>query len=154
MKKRKVVFCIGSTKSVKCDCQPGSPSCAPFLCNGGSATCPQTCAADGDCIMGDVCNCNNICAPTQANGAIYSFVAPKAKAAKPPGEWNRMLIRCQGPLVVVELNGVEVQRASMDDHPEQGKGELPLSKRPRKGLIGLQSHGDRVDFRSIEVREL
>ena len=92
--------------------------------------------------------------PAQANGAIYGFVAPKAKAAKPPGEWNRMTIRCQGPLVVVDLNGVEIQHASMADHPEKGKGELPLSERPRKGLIGLQSHGDRVDFRHIEVREL
>jgi hypothetical protein len=92
--------------------------------------------------------------PHQFNGSIYAFVPPKAKVATPVGQWNRMVIRCQGPLVQVQINGVEVQKANMDEQTQPGKGDLPLSKRPRKGLIGLQSHGDPVDFRAIEVREL
>jgi hypothetical protein len=92
--------------------------------------------------------------PTHRNASIYTFVGPKVNPAKPPGEWNRLVIRCKGPLVVVELNGVETSRVNMDEHQEPGKGTIPLSKRPRKGLVGLQSHGDKVDFRNIEITEL
>lgn len=92
--------------------------------------------------------------PKQRNGAIYSFVAPKARAARPAGEWNRLVIRCEGPLLVVHLNGVEIQRVNLDEQTQKGKGDLPLCRRPRRGLIGLQSHGDPVDFREIEIREL
>jgi hypothetical protein len=92
--------------------------------------------------------------PEQAGGSLYTFVAPSRKPQKPPGTWNKMFIRCQGPRVVVKINNVEVIDASMDDHPEKGKGTVPLKDRPRRGLIGLQSHGDPVDFRNIEIREL
>jgi hypothetical protein len=92
--------------------------------------------------------------PSQYNGSIYSFVGPKSRPAKPAGQWNRMTVRCQGPHVSVSINGVEVVSANMDEHTEKGKGELPLSERPRKGLVGLQSHGDPVDFRNVEIREL
>lgn len=33
----------------------GTPSCAPFVCSATSATCPATCAGDGDCVSGDYC---------------------------------------------------------------------------------------------------
>ena len=92
--------------------------------------------------------------PVQANCAVYSFMPPKARAAKPAGEWNRLTIRCEGPRLYVRLNGVEVQDVELDKQTAQGKGKLPLSQRPRRGLIGLQSHGDPVSFRDIELRPL
>lgn len=92
--------------------------------------------------------------PTQRNGSLYTFVAPKAKVHKPAGEWNHIEIRCQGPSVVVRLNGVEIQNVNLDTQTQKGKGDLPLSQRPRKGLVGIQSHGDPVDFRNIQIREL
>jgi hypothetical protein len=88
------------------------------------------------------------------NGSVYSFAAPKASPGKPAGEWNRMTIRCKGPHLVVRINGVEVQNLNLDEQQQKGKGDLPLSQRPRKGLVGVQSHGDPVDFRRIEIREL
>jgi hypothetical protein len=89
------------------------------------------------------------------NGSIYTHVAPKAQAARPPGEWNQYVIRCQGPMIVIHLNGVEIQNANVDQYADSlGKGKTPLSARPRRGCIGLQSHGDQVDFRNIEIREL
>src|SRR5207253_204123 len=45
----------------------GSPSCQPYLCSGGSA-CPSSCAADGDCATGNICNCASRCVAPQANG--------------------------------------------------------------------------------------
>jgi len=93
--------------------------------------------------------------PEQYTGSIYYQVAARQGAAKPPGEWNHFLITCDGPLVVVELNGVEVTRANMDEHTV-GKGDLtPLSERPRKGHIGVQCHDEsRVDFRNIKIKVL
>jgi hypothetical protein len=92
--------------------------------------------------------------PSQYNGSIYHLVAPKAKAAKPAGEWNRLVIRCQGPRIEVHLNGVEIQNVNADDYPTAENNLVPLAKRPRKGCIGLQSHGDPVEFRSVSIREL
>ena len=93
--------------------------------------------------------------PNQRNGSIYTHVAPKAAPAKPPGEWNRCVIRCQGPHVQIWLNDIQIQDANLDDYSNSpGKGKIVLSQRPRKGCIGLQSHGDQVDFRNIEIKEL
>ena len=93
--------------------------------------------------------------PEQYTGSIYYQVAARQGAAKPPGEWNRYLITCDGPLVVIELNGIEVVRADMDQHTV-GKGDLtPLSQRPRRGHIGVQSHDvSRVEFRNIKIKVL
>ena len=91
----------------------------------------------------------------QRNGAIYAHVAPAAKAARPVGAWNELAIRCRGPHVTIHLNGVQIQNANLDEYPESlGKGKVPLARRPRKGCVGLQSHGDPVDFRRLRIREL
>lgn len=92
--------------------------------------------------------------PAQHTGSIYYQVTAKQGVAKPPGEWNRYEITCHGPVVVVVLNGVEVSRADMDEHTVGEGGHPPLSKRPRKGHIGLQSHGTQVDFRNIAIKVL
>lgn len=93
---------------------------------------------------------------SQKNGSIYTHQPPKVLTAqKPAGEWNRLEIRCQGPRIVVHLNSVEIQNLSLDEYSDSlGKGKIVLSKRPRKGLVGLQSHGDPVDFRRLEIKEL
>lgn len=89
------------------------------------------------------------------NGSIYTHMAARVRAHKPAGEWNSIEIRCEGPLIVVCLNGQEIQNLNMKDHPmNYGKGTLPLSDRPLRGLIGFPSHGDPVDFRNILIREL
>lgn len=92
--------------------------------------------------------------PEQANGSIYTFVAPIAHPAKPAGEWNKIEVRCKGPVVEVKINGKKVTSANMDEITSPGKGKTPLNKRPRAGLVGLQCHNDPVDFRNIEIRRL
>jgi hypothetical protein len=93
--------------------------------------------------------------PESRHGSIYTHVAPKARPFKPAGQWNHIVVRCQGPHVVIHVNGVEIQNVSLDDYKDSlGKGKIPLGLRPRKGRIGIPSHGDPVDFRNIEIKEL
>lgn len=93
--------------------------------------------------------------PAQYNASIYLLVPPMKRAARPAGEWNQLVIRCEGPLIEVRLNGVTVQHANADDYPTAPEGKTPLAKLPRRGCIGLQSHGDSpVDFRNVSITEL
>jgi hypothetical protein len=90
----------------------------------------------------------------QHTGSIYLQVAAKQGHANPPGEWNHYRITCDGPLVVIELNGAEITRANLDEHTV-GKDDLtPLSQRPRSGHIGVQNHQTGVDFRNLRIKLL
>lgn len=93
--------------------------------------------------------------PEDGHGSIYKHVAPKARPFKPAGEWNRILVRCQGAIVVIRVNDVEIHNVNLDDYKDSlGKGKIGLGRRPRSGQIGFPSHGDPVDFRGIEIKEL
>lgn len=49
----------------------GSPSCAPYVCNGLSTGCPAGCAGDGDCASTDYC-LSGVCTAKKVNGAACS----------------------------------------------------------------------------------
>ncbi|MGQ9524072.1 MAG: 3-keto-disaccharide hydrolase [Armatimonadota bacterium] len=91
-----------------------------------------------------------------STGAIYDVVAPTKNMSKPAGQWNSFEIVCDGRRVKITLNGEKVVDVSLDDPainerlPETHK----LYKRLRRGYIGLQNHGSRVEFRNLRVREL
>lgn len=62
------------------------------------------------------------------------------------GDWNRYEIRCDGPRVVVKLNGVPAV-----DYTEEDRSL------PQFGLIGLQIHGGgkgEIWFKNISLEEL
>lgn len=90
----------------------------------------------------------------QYNGGIYYQSPAKSRAAKAPGEWNRYVVRCQGPRIQVWLNGVQIQDVNVEEFKTGQGGYKPLAERPRRGYVGMQSHGHRVDFRNIEIKEL
>lgn len=69
-------------------------------------------------------------------------VTPKKRADRPIGEWNRFFIRMKGDRITVDLNGVRV----ID------KARLPGI--PERGPIGLQDHGNPIEFANIYIREL
>lgn len=46
----------------------GSPSCAPYACNGSSAACPESCANDNSCAADHYCK-QGTCTPDEAVGA-------------------------------------------------------------------------------------
>ena len=71
-------------------------------------------------------------------GAIYRVQPPDKIASKQPGEWNTFLIRVEGQIYNVTLNGEPVVI--------NFKGN-----RSMRGHIGLQNHSpeDQVFFRDI-----
>jgi hypothetical protein len=67
---------------------------------------------------------------------------PKKRADAPFGQWNRFVITLKGERVSVLLNGELVIDGA----------ELP--KVPPRGRLGLQNHGDPVEFRNLFIKEL
>jgi hypothetical protein len=91
----------------------------------------------------------------QYTGSIYHVVPPTQRAGKPAGQWNAMTIRADGRNVVVILNGKKIVDANLDHYlkdPAVAKEHTGLAR--TAGLIGLQSHGDRVEFRNLWIKEL
>lgn len=88
----------------------------------------------------------------QRTGAIYHVKAPEPGHLKPTGEWNALEVTADGPRVTIRLNGATVVDDRLDAHPDLD-AEHPGLKRTG-GLIGLQSHNDRVEFRALRVRTL
>ena len=104
--------------------------------------------------------------PTWKCGAIFGHSVPRKSAVKKPGEWNRMTIRCQGPLVSVLLNGELVTDITMKDwtsgstNPDGSKipswQPRPLAGMTTKGHVGLQgAHGGiPTHYRNIRIKSL
>ncbi|MFO0963912.1 MAG: DUF1080 domain-containing protein [Phycisphaerales bacterium] len=97
-------------------------------------------------------------APWQHHGSVYGIAASHGSTAalRPTGEWNTEEIVVDGRDVVVTLNGVEINRANLDEATRNGT----LSKHKHPGLartsghIGFLGHGDRVGYRNIRVKPL
>jgi len=94
--------------------------------------------------------------------SLYDLIPAKPQNANPFGEWNRIriVVRDNGAHVEHWMNGekvVEYERwtdewyemvrnSKFNSHPEFGAAH--------EGYIGLQDHGNRVDFRNLKIREL
>jgi hypothetical protein len=91
--------------------------------------------------------------PAQFTGSIYGVVPPSKQVTKPAGEWNKMRIIAKGRQVSVEINGTIIVDANLDDYKEKHAKAHPGLLRD-KGHLGLQSHGGRVEFRGLFVKEL
>ncbi|RUL89321.1 3-keto-disaccharide hydrolase [Tautonia sociabilis] len=98
----------------------------------------------------------NALQPYQYHGSVYGVVPAKKGYLKPAGEWNSQEISCIGRRVKVVLNGETIVDADLDEASEGGTmdhREHPGLAR-KSGHIALLGHGDRVDFRNMEVKSL
>ncbi|HOJ60452.1 MAG TPA: DUF1080 domain-containing protein [bacterium] len=98
--------------------------------------------------------------------AIFGRLAAKKSAVKKPGEWNRMTITCQGPMIYVMLNGELVTEFDMKKWTDVKKNpdgseipswlSKPAAELPTHGRIGLQGKhaGAPIFFRNIKIKEL
>jgi hypothetical protein len=73
---------------------------------------------------------------------VRSGAIPKIKADSPPGKWNRFLITLKKDRITVVLNG----RTVIDN--------VQLPGIPDRGPIGLQHHGDPVQFTNLFIKGL
>ena len=100
-------------------------------------------------------------------GSLYDLITARnlsdpdspGKRFNPPGEWNRALLIVRGNHVEHWLNGykvVEYERGSPEFRrlvASSKYAKWPSFGEWESGPILLQDHGDRVDFRSIKLRE-
>jgi len=79
-------------------------------------------------------------------GGVVGTAGPSKNMSKPAGEWNRMVVTCQGSRMQVALNGEQIIDLKLD--------ESAAKNRPLTGHVGLQDHGQPIEFRNIKIKEL
>jgi hypothetical protein len=98
--------------------------------------------------------------PTHQCGANYDLIAPSKKLCKPVGEWNTTRIVVHGPHVEHWLNGEKIVEYELwSDAWKELVAKSKFAKWPdygiaKKGYIGLQEHGFKVEFKNIKVKVL
>jgi len=90
--------------------------------------------------------------PWQFTGSIYFEEAASKRVTKPAGEWQSLKVRADGPEIQVTLNGELIVNTTLINFMNNVPNHPGLLK--RSGFIGLQNHGDRVDFRNIKINEI
>ncbi|MBA3342237.1 MAG: DUF1080 domain-containing protein [Gemmatimonadaceae bacterium] len=98
--------------------------------------------------------------PLTSAGASYGIYPAPRGVVRPAGEWNDARLLVNGNHVEHWLNGVklleyELGSTEWKDIVAKSKfNEMPLYGKAAEGHIGLQDHGDRVEFRNIRIRVL
>ena len=88
----------------------------------------------------------------QSSGAVYGAVIPLYSVGRKAGEWNQVEISCIGRHLTLYLNGNRIHKIDFDDPAFVFSEKRPLSRVPNQGYIGLESHTNRVDFRSLRIQ--
>lgn len=90
--------------------------------------------------------------PAQFTGSVYDVVPAKQEGLHKAGEWNSYVITHDGDHIKVVLNGITINDTNLAEHREHIDKHPGLGR--KEGYIGLQSHGSRVDFRNIMIKEI
>lgn len=93
----------------------------------------------------------------QFHGSLYGVAPAKKGFQKPVGEWNEQEVRCVGRHITVLLNGHEILDVDLD---KVAPGGVTIDHKDHPGLkratgrVGFLSHGDKVSFKNIRIRDL
>jgi hypothetical protein len=88
----------------------------------------------------------------QFHGSLYTLQAAKRGHLKPVGEWNHEKVTVDGPLVKVELNGVVILDANLDELNKKKPKHKGAQR--RSGHLCFCGHGAPVKFKKITIKEL
>jgi hypothetical protein len=89
-----------------------------------------------------------------STGAVYGAVIPLYSVGRAAGEWNQVEITCAGRRLTVYLNGNRIHKIDFDNPAYVFAEQRPLSRVPNEGYLGLASHTNRVDYRSLRIQVL
>ena len=90
--------------------------------------------------------------PWQYTGSVYGVQAPSERITKRAGEWQKMVVTCNGPRVSVILNGKKIVDTNLIQYMDKTKRHPGLKR--RKGCIGLQNHSTKIEYKNIFITEL
>ena len=98
--------------------------------------------------------------PLTSAGSVFALYEAPRGSVKPAGQWNTARVLANGNHVEHWLNGtklLEYELGSDDWKQRIEKSKfrtMPLYGRASTGHIGLQDHGDLVEFRNIRIKVL
>jgi hypothetical protein len=96
---------------------------------------------------------------TSAGSNFALYEAPRGHV-RPAGQWNTARILVNGNHVEHWLNGTKLLEYELGSAEWLGRvanskfNTMPLYGKAAEGHIGLQDHGDRVEFRNIRIKAL
>jgi hypothetical protein len=92
--------------------------------------------------------------PWQYHGSVYGVFPARRGALKKAGLWNSEEIVCRGSCVRVTVNGQVVVDGDLDGVTDPAVLKAHPGILRRSGHVGFMSHGSRVEFRNIRIRDL
>ncbi|MBP8115177.1 MAG: DUF1080 domain-containing protein, partial [Chitinophagaceae bacterium] len=93
-------------------------------------------------------------------GDLYDLISVSKENVKPPGEWNTVEIKCVDGKLDLYMNGENVVSTAMWDAAWKKMvagskfKNMPDFGTYKKGRIGLQDHGNEIQFRNIKIKRL
>lgn len=93
-------------------------------------------------ILDDAGHANDQLKPYQFSASLYDFAGANPQVCRPLGEWNVLELQVTGDRYRIRHNGETVVDVRAGDVPG-------LSARRTEGYLGLQNHGEGVEFRRI-----
>ena len=88
----------------------------------------------------------------QFHGSVYSLAPSLRGHLAPIGEWNKQRVTIRGPRLTVELNGVCITDANLNELSKKKPKHKGVKR--RKGHICFAGHGDIIKVRKMRIAEI